>query len=252
MYPDPFFVYAHYIVYIISVNPRMDDMPRKPRLYLPDIPCHVIQRGNNRQPCFIDDNDRGLYINCLHDALEKYQVSLHAFVLMTNHTHLLMTPSDEHGISLVMQQLGRTYVRNFNNIHQRTGTLWEGRHKASLIDRDQYLLTCMRYIELNPVRAQMTQSPQDHRWSSYHSNALGYSIKCITPHALYLALGESKQKRLVNYRDFVLAADNKKQTDTFRQCTQHNYPVGDEAFLSTIEQHKNQTIGQMHQGRPRH
>ena len=128
-------------------------MPRKARFYAPGIPCHIVQRGNNRQVCFFCDDDYVFYIKALSEALQVNGVTLHAFVLMTNHVHLLMTPNDHEGISRVMQSVGRKYVRYINGIYHRTGTLWEGRHKASLIDSERYLLLCQRYIELNPVRA---------------------------------------------------------------------------------------------------
>jgi putative transposase len=128
-------------------------MPRKTRMYLPDVPCHVIQRGNNREACFYADQDYQFYLECLSDACHRYRVQVYAYVLMTNHVHLLMTPSRQDSISLVMQSQGRRYVQYVNQRYRRTGTLWEGRHKASLIDGEEYLLTCMRYIEMNPVRA---------------------------------------------------------------------------------------------------
>ena len=146
-------------------------MPRKSRMYLPTIPCHVVSRGNNRDACFYADEDYLFYLECLGDACDKYAVALHAYVLMTNHVHLLLTPRDELGISRVMQSVGRRYVQYINYTYRRSGTLWEGRHKASLIDADRYLLACYRYIELNPVRANMVVDPADYRWSSYRVNA---------------------------------------------------------------------------------
>jgi len=128
-------------------------MPRKPRMYIGGLPCHVIQRGNNRDACFYSDQDYQFYLYQLGEVCRRYSVQLHAYVLMTNHSHLLMTPKDEWGISRVMQSLGRCYVQYINKTYRRTGTLWEGRHKSSLVDADRYLLACYRYIELNPVRA---------------------------------------------------------------------------------------------------
>ncbi|MGI0034916.1 MAG: transposase [Nitrososphaera sp.] len=141
-------------------------MPRKPRMYLAGQPCHVVQRGNNRCATFFDDVDYRHYVGCLKEATGCYRVSLHAYVLITNHVHLLMTPSDEFGVSRVMQSLGRRYVQYINHQFRRTGTLWEGRHKASLVQAEHYLLTCYRYIELNPVRAGMVSHPGEYRWST--------------------------------------------------------------------------------------
>lgn len=142
-------------------------MPRKARMYLPGVPCHVISRGNNRDACFYSDDDSLFYLTCLQGACQRYGVSLHAYVLMSNHVHLLMTPAREDGISKVMQSVGRRYVQYINMNYRRSGTLWEGRHKSSLVDAEDYVLACYRYIELNPVRAGMVEHPADYRWSSY-------------------------------------------------------------------------------------
>jgi len=146
-------------------------MPRKPRMYLAGVPCHVVQRGNNRDACFFTDDDYQLYRETLRDACRSYRVDVHAYVLMTNHVHLLMTPQTIEGISRVMQSLGRRYVQYVNRSYQRVGTLWESRHKASLVDAKNYLLACYRYIELNPVAAGMVEHPGDYRWSSFTCNA---------------------------------------------------------------------------------
>ena len=166
-------------------------MPRKPRLYLPGIPCHVIQRGNNRDVCFAAEEDYQAYVEWLRDGAERCGCAVHAYVLMTNHVHLLVTPQDKEGVSRLMQSVGRRYVQYFNYSYDRSGTLWEGRYKATLIDSDQYLLTCMRYIELNPVRAGMVKHPLDYPWSSYAANARGQDNLLITPHELYRQLGRS-------------------------------------------------------------
>jgi len=176
-------------------------MARKPRFNLPGIPQHVIQRGNNREPCFYADQDYRRYLDDLFECSTKYQCQIHAYVLMTNHVHLLVTPLVEHGVSSMMQALGRRYVYYINKHYHRSGTLWEGRFKASLVDSDQYLLTCMRYIELNPVRANMVDHPGEYAWSSYHANAQGRKDSLIEPHSLYLSLGTSVDLRLSAYRE---------------------------------------------------
>ena len=142
-------------------------MPRKPRSYLPGVPAHVVQRGNNRNACFFADEDYLFYRECLSEGLRRYEVRLHAYVLMTNHVHLLLTPSDETGISCLLQHVGRLYVLYINKTYRRSGTLWEGRHKASLVDAENYLLACYRYIEMNPVAARMVEAPDQYQWSSY-------------------------------------------------------------------------------------
>jgi putative transposase len=133
-------------------------MPRKARIYVAGVPCHVIQRGNNRSACFYADEDYLFYLDVLADACRRHKVALHAYVLMTNHAHFLMSPQDETGIPLVMQSLGRRYVQYINKTYRRSGTLWEGRYKASLVDVENYLLACYRYIEMNPVSAAMVRS----------------------------------------------------------------------------------------------
>lgn len=148
-------------------------MARLPRFFLPGQPQHVILRGNNRTEIFCAEADYRFYLGKLRLACEKHGCDIHAYVLMTNHVHLLLTPQEEQSVGKALQMLGRYYVQFFNHRYQRTGTLWEGRYKATLIDTEAYLLTCMRYIELNPVRAGMVAHPSEYPWSSYGYNALG-------------------------------------------------------------------------------
>lgn len=164
-------------------------MARKPRFGLPGVPQHVIQRGNNREPCFYAEDDYRRYLGDLKEALGHNDCRLHAYVLMTNHVHLLATPMAEHGVSHLMQDVGRKYVRYINDTYRRSGTLWEGRYKSSLIDSEAYLLTCMRYIELNPLRANMVTHPGEYRFSSYAGNAQGEDSPLLTPHPIYRRLG---------------------------------------------------------------
>jgi REP-associated tyrosine transposase len=145
-------------------------IPRKARMFLPDVPCHVVSRGNNRDACFYTDDDYLFYLECLSDACKKHRVSVHVYVLMTNHAHLLLTPRRDLGISNVMPSIGRRYVHYINKTYKRSGTLWEGRYKASLVDAENFLLACYRYIELNPVRVSMVEHPADYRWSGYGVN----------------------------------------------------------------------------------
>lgn len=168
-------------------------MARQPRYVLPGQPQHVIQRGNNRDVIFVAEADYRFYLDKLKDACDRMGCEVHAYVLMTNHVHLLMTPYEENSLGRVMQSLGRRYVQYFNYRYRRTGTLWEGRYRATLIDAESYLLTCYRYIELNPVRAGMVSHPGDYPWSSYRSNALGQrfflpDIGRITSHACLIAM----------------------------------------------------------------
>ena len=178
-------------------------MARPPRYCPPDIPQHVTQRGNNRADCFLNTLDYAFFIHCLNEASLKSCVDIHAWVLMTNHFHLLATPHRESGLSLMMQDLGRRYVRYFNFVHERSGTLWEGRFKSRMVESSQYLFECYRYIELNPVRAGMVQDPEEYHWSSYASNALGKQSGLITYHPEYMKLGNNPEKRMLNYLEFL-------------------------------------------------
>ena len=154
-------------------------MARLPRYFVKGQPQHIIQRGNNRELIFVDDDDYRFYLECLQSAIKINKLSVHAYVLMTNHVHILASPEVETSISKTLQSVGRRYVQYFNYTYKRTGTLWEGRYKATVIDSDQYLLTCMRYIELNPVRADMVKQPNEYPWSSYAANAEGKNNKLI-------------------------------------------------------------------------
>lgn len=170
-------------------------MPRRPRDYQPDVAYHVRQRGNNRQRCFFETRDYLRYLAYLDEASREHACAIHAYVLMTNHVHLLVTPASEAGISQMMQSLGRCYVQHINRRRERTGTLWEGRHKASAVDTDAYWYVCARYIELNPVRAGMVSVPTAYRWSSYRANAQGASDSLLKPHELYEVLGNDDAAR---------------------------------------------------------
>jgi putative transposase len=211
-------------------------MARLPRLNLADVPQHVIQRGNNRQATFFADEDYATYLDKLREYADKYQVAVHAFVLMTNHVHLLMTPSTDTGVSQLMQSLGRYYVRYINHTYRRSGTLWEGRYKSTLVDEEAYLLTVSRYIELNPVRAQMVSRPRDYPWSSYHRNALGKDIKLVTPHPVYTALGGDDAARRKAYQALFRRQIPSPVLYAIRQSTNRGWVLGDDRFKAEVEE----------------
>lgn len=175
-------------------------MARLPRPDLAGIPQHIVQRGNNRLPCFLDDEDRHRYLQCLLQCLDRFGCRLHAYVLMDNHTHLLVTPGQAGAVSRLMHTFARNYTGMFNHRHDRTGTLWEGRYKACLVDSDAYFLACSRYIELNPVRAWIAADPADYPWSSHRANAGCDHDPLLSPHACYLALGSDPASRAAAYR----------------------------------------------------
>jgi putative transposase len=196
---------------------------------------HIIQRGNNRKACFFADEDYAVYLDRLAFYGEKYQVHIHAFVLMTNHVHLLLTPTTPSGVSQLMQSLGRYYVRYINQTYQRSGTLWEGRFKSSLIDSDRYFLTVSRYIELNPVRAGMVEHPAEYPWTSYQYNALGKPIKMMTEHKLYTELGADDKARQENYRALFDQQIAQRTIDEIRQAANKTWVLGDDRFKQEIE-----------------
>ena len=170
------------------------------------MPLHVVQRGNNRQALFTSDKYIAAYAHWLEEGALKFNVQVHGWVFMTNHVHLLLTPSSENAVSNLLQYLGRLYVRYFNFAYARSGTLFEGRFKSSLIQQENYLLNCLRYIELNPVRAGMATDPGGYRWSSYRMHAFGLAAKMWSPHAVYLALGRSDSARQRTYRALMCEA----------------------------------------------
>jgi putative transposase len=226
-------------------------MPRKPRIRLTDVPQHVIQRGNNRNPCFYAGSDYQCYLDALGEALLRHECRLHAYVLMTNHVHLLVTPTSEFGISWVMQDTGRKFVRYINRKYSRTGTLWEGRYKACVIDSDAWLLTCMRYIEMNPVRAGMVSHPGEYRWSSYGMNACGRDDQVVRQHGLYLALGQTRDERLSNYRQLFSSCLEACQVQAIRKALYQELVLGREDFKDVIERMTQRQVRRGTDGRPR-
>jgi putative transposase len=225
-------------------------MPGKPRMYLPDIPCHVIQRGNNRQASFYAEQDYLFYLECLEDACRRYRVAVHAYVLMTNHVHLLMTPVEEEGISRVMQSVGRRYVQYINYEYRRSGTLWEGRHKSSVVDAEHYLFSCYRYIEMNPVRANMVTHPDEYQWSSYRMNAGAKSLTFIEPHPLYMALGSDRKTRTAAYRELFIGQLDKDEINAIRKAATFSMPLGDNRFKAQVEAALSRQVGYAKRGRP--
>lgn len=210
-------------------------MPRQPRFVLPGHPQHVIIRGNNRDPIFIADEDYRFYLDKLKQACDKHECDIHAYILMTNHVHLLITPHKENSISKAMQMVGRYYVQYFNKTYKRTGTLWEGRYKATLIDSEVYALTCYRYIEMNPVRAQgMADHPAEYPWSSYRFNALGEADDLVVPHLMYKRLGKSKIKRQEVYRGLFDTVLDKQSLDDIREATNKAWVLGSDYFKEKI------------------
>ncbi|MGD7037453.1 transposase [Methylotuvimicrobium buryatense] len=226
-------------------------MPRKVRFYQPGIPVHVFQRGHNKAAVFFQDEDYHEYLRCLKAAADACGCAVHAYVLMTNHVHLLLTPDTAEGISRFFRQLGLHFVSYINRTYQRRGSLWEGRHKGSMIDSEGYLLSCMRYIEMNPVRAGMVEHPASYRWSSYAANALGRDHAIIQPHATYLALGQDVSSRLQAYHSLFSLQQEQDELDLIRASLSSSTPLGNDRFKQQIELAAGRKIGCIRPGRPK-
>jgi len=210
-------------------------MARQPRIDLPGIPQHILQRGNNRLPCFLDDADRRRYLTLLGEALLDTNCRLHAYVLMDNHVHLLATPPEIGAIARLMQKLGRSYVGQFNARHRRTGTLWEGRYKACLVDSESHVLRCHRYIDLNPVRARMIDDPAAFPWSSC-ANHCGHRMDALlTSHPAYTALGSTPYARTEAYRHLLHETLSDDDLSAIRTYLQQQRALGKDDFRAMVE-----------------
>ena len=209
-------------------------MPRMPRFFVPDTPLHLIVRGNNRGAIFACDDDCAFMHGYLRHAAGLNALAIHAYVFMTNHVHLLVTPSTAASVPRAIQMLGRTYVRYFNDKYSRTGTLWEGRYKASIVDHEHYLVLCMRYIELNPVRAGMVRMAGEYRWSSFLCNARGAADSLVTKHALYTGLGSDQRMRESSYRAMFGVGVPDKEIDRIRDATQNGWALGSKSFRDRV------------------
>lgn len=209
-------------------------MARGPRLELVGVPLHVIQRGNNHGACFASDDDCRRYLYYLSAAAARCGCAIHAYVLMTNHVHLLLTPHERYAVSDLMQQLGRRYVRKFNESHGRTGTLWEGRFRSSVIDSERYFLVCQRYIEYNPLRAGMVRLARDYPWSSYRHHAEGRLDPLLTEHECYLQLGRTAAERIDAYRILCAEAIALDDVDCIRASVNRGRPLGTAHFNEQV------------------
>jgi putative transposase len=225
-------------------------MARLPRIDVPGLPQHVIQRGNNRGACFFHPDDYRCYLEALGRAATKYHCRVHSYTLMTNHVHLLLTGEQLGSVSSLMQSLGRWYVRYINRTYRRTGTLWEGRFKASVIESERYLLTCYRYIELNPVRAALVTDPGAYPWTSYHPHALQEPNPLIQDHDLYLALGATVAARCQAYQALVNVGISEAELGAIRDHVNKGRALGSARFQEQIEAMLKRRVRIMPPGRP--
>ena len=226
-------------------------MGRYPRLFVQHIPVHITQRGHDRQPVFVRPDDYGYYLSNIAEVKGDLGIQLLGYCLMTNHVHLIVVPDGEaSNVSKLMRVLAGRQTRRINRLENRTGTLWEGRFKASLIDTDRYLLTCYRYVDLNPVRAAVVASPQDYRWSSYRGHAGLNADTLLDTHDVYTALGDSAEQRAATYRSLVAAGVDDDELAMIRSALQRNQLTGKERFQSDIERHTGRWVPSRGRGRP--
>ena len=226
-------------------------MPRRSRIIVPDVPLHIIQRGNNRQSCFFADEDYLLYLDWLGQYATDAGCSIHAFVLMTNHVHLLLTAEKAESPGNLMKHLGQRYVQYINRTYKRSGTLWEGRYRSCIVQKQRYLLQCMQYIEMNPVRAEMVKHPADYRWSSFRANGQGEESALITHHSLYQSLGFTNMQRQRAYSELFGHAMDPGEIDKIRKATNGNFVLGNNRFEKEIGEMLGRRVSPGKAGRPR-
>ena len=225
-------------------------MARLPRLTVPGYPHHIIQRGNNRQAIFTSTADYLMLLALLDENAHKFGVALHAYVLMSNHFHLLATPQTDDGLPQMMQAVGRRYVRYFNDSHARSGTLWEGRYRSTVIEADRYLLACMVYIDLNPVRAGMVREAGDYPWSSHGHHAGLRTDKLVTPHPLYWALGNTPFAREAAYVELVRTGTTPAQQEALTRSALGGWALGNEGFVADLQKRTERRVVKIQPGRP--
>jgi putative transposase len=226
-------------------------MARLPRLTLPGYPHHVVQRGNNRQAIFSGTSDYERLLELIHEHARKFGVAIHAYVLMSNHFHLLATPETAEGVPQLMQSLGRSYVRYFNAKQGRTGTLWEGRYRSTLIQAERHLLACMAYIDLNPVRAGLVAEPADYPWSSHHHHIGRRVDKLITPHPLYWELGNTPFAREAAYTELVRNGVRADQQQALTDATLKGWALGEADYVADLQRRTQRRLSRGRAGRPK-
>lgn len=225
-------------------------MPRQARTIIPEVATHVVQRGNNRRPCFFSDADRMVYLALLADLSRRYECDVHAYCLMGNHVHLLVTPRRPDACSLLMKNLGQCYVQYVNRTHGRTGGLWEGRFRSCLTQSERYVLACYRYIELNPVRAAIVDAPGKYPWSSHRANAEGKSDPVLTPHPEFVALGHDEATRRQAYRGLFDDALSAELLGEIRAATNGSHVFGSDAFKGLLARANGHPLTPGQAGRP--
>jgi putative transposase len=225
-------------------------MPRRSRITVAEVPVHIIQRGNNRGACFFADDDYELYLARLQDLAARFECAVHAYCLMTNHVHLLLTPQRADGCALLMKHLGQFYVQHVNRTYRRSGTLWEGRFRSCLAQSERYVLACYRYIELNPRRARIVAHPRQYRWSSYRMNAEGKASGLIEPHDQYLRLAGTPEARRHAYQALFREAPDDAVLNEIRAATNGGFVLGTTRFQDQIARALGRRVTPGKPGRP--
>lgn len=225
-------------------------MARLSRLTIPSFPHHLVQRGNNRQPTFHEAADYELLLKLLAEHAQREKVAIHAYVLMGNHFHLLATPETLTGLPRMMQAVGRRYVQYFNRRYQRTGTLWEGRYKATLVQTERYLLACMAYIDLNPVRAGIVARPSDYVWSSHRHYIGQTNDRLVTPHPLFWEMGNTPFAREAAYAERVNLGITADQQKSLTESVLKGWALGDREFLAGLQARTSRRLARGRAGRP--
>lgn len=225
-------------------------MPRRLRIAVPDVAAHVIQRGNNGAPCFFRESDYLYFLGQLQALADQIGISVHAYCLMTNHVHLLLTPHSELGCTTLMKHLSQRHAQYINRVYERTGSLWDGRFRSCPTESRRYILACYRYIELNPVRAGMVATPGEYPWSSYAVNAQGAESGMVTPHEEYLALGTESSSRLAAYGRLIEDALDASLLAQIREATNGGYALGSETFQSALSVSLGRRVVRGRAGRP--
>ena len=226
-------------------------MARLPRLTVPGYPHHIIQRGNNRQAIFAATGDYQTLLDIFDEHARKLQVAIHAYVLMSNHFHVLATPETLHGLPQMMQAVGRRYVRYFNQRQGRSGTLWEGRYKSTLIQAERYLLACMVYIDLNPVRAGLVTEPTDYPWSSHGHYVGRRNDHLISPHPLYWELGNTPFAREAAYAGLVQSGITRQQEHALTDSALRGWALGEPDYVADLQKRTARRVSRTRAGRPR-
>lgn len=226
-------------------------MARLARLYVPEQPQHVILRGIDRQPAFIDDEDYALFIDCLKTASRDHQLAVHAYVLMPTAVQLLATPREELSLPKAMQAVGRRYVAHFNRRYGRRGTLWEGRYRATVIEAERYFLLCSRLVELSPLRERLVSGAEDYRWSSYRHRIGAMFDELITDHPLYWALGDTPFERQRAYKELCEQPLDEATVNALQQATLKGWVLGSESWCQWVARQANRRVLPLPRGRPR-